>query len=273
MAAFMRKLGAGNVPDTDVRRPWTLTSPPGIPPPLLPVLQSSGDFTKLADALRATPTLLYHPLVYVIINHLRNVQRAWTYEDESLADEARTNLREILEAVASGLLGGGIWSLKPPPKRVGRKSVEDSSLELKAAADSLMDLLKEEENRRRRRNESEDDRAVRVARIVERVWARSQLSTEYLGVEPPAFGKPGDHRRSLTIDDLLGQHIRWKPVPLPSTEEVVGWVKSAYEQSQTTGRPVRSQLVWKMLAHRYGLGEDQVRGRIDTARAWEKKHM
>lgn len=255
MTAFMGKLAAGEVE----QRPWTLTSPPGIHPALLPFIQSSGDFTKLAEALESTPSLLRHPVVHGIICHLRAVHME--YWEDHLGYKAMTILRQLVEAAASGLLGGA-WSLKPLPGRPGRKATrpEDIELGLLHDAESLMESLREE-NLRKSSTESDAQRTCRVAHIVERVWDRSWLSKKLLPGEP----KPGQAYDKIDI--------RWERVPLPCSTEILEWVKKAYKQSRTTGRPIRSQLIWKMLGHRYGLTEGQVRGRIDTARAWEKKDM
>jgi len=262
MAAFMRKVAAGELSEAELQRKGTLTSAPSMALKLLPFLHSSEDFTKLADALKTTPSLLWHPFAYRIIKHLRDVR-------SDLAPRAQANLCKLVEAIASGLLDGA-WSLKPPPKRPGRKAMspEDVEFGLLDESATLMESLRGE-RLPRGKGESEGQRARRVAEIVRLVWERSSLSHEYPASEPPEpVRNPG---QDYSVEDLFDTPIRWRVVPPPPFEEIVGWVEDAYRQSRATGRPVRSQLVWKMLAHRYGLTENQIRYRIDTAGRYGKE--
>jgi hypothetical protein len=226
-------------------------------------LESSDKITKLAEALKTRPSLFWDPTVCRFIQHMREVRREWGPYD-SLAEDAHNALRQLVEAVASGLLGGK-WSLTPQPGRPGRKpsSPEDIDFGLLDESRALMEALRKEKLRKRN-SESEAQRASRVAGIVERIWDRSTLSCES---EPSEADKPE------TIDDLLNRRLSHKTVPLPPPRAVLEWVTNAYKQSRDEGRAVRSQLVWKMLAHRYGLKENQVRYQVDTASRWEKKPM
>jgi len=264
----MRKLAAGGVGEDFLQRPWTISSPPGIPLKLLPFLQSSGDFTNLTEALKSTPSLLWHPLILRLIEHLRDVRRE--HWDDLLGCQARTTLRAVVEAFASGLLRGA-WSLKPPPKRPGRKR-HDDTFQLLADFESIMKKFAGEFRKgrlRTRKGESRDQWALRVALAFERVWRRSVFSTE-VG-EPLQRATPdGD---SLTLNDLHNEPMNVRDVPAPPRETILRWVKDAHERSRATGRPLRSLLTWRMLAHHSGLSDEQIRGRIDSERRWVKETL
>src|SRR5262249_55733617 len=153
---------------------------------------------------------------------------------------------------------------RPPPKRPGRKNDEDSNRGLLYEADELKDSLRPE-SLKRARGESEKQWADRVANLVKRAWESSTIALE-LGVQP--FNKVDG---SALLDDDANRSLCHKEVPPPPVETIVEWIQTASERATETGRSVCSRLIWKMLAYRYGLSEDQVRGRVDAARKLQNK--
>jgi hypothetical protein len=256
-------------------RPMTLTFPADLLRELWPFFESQAadwhnnrvcDLAKLAEILKTKPLLLWHPLVLRIIRHLRDVRRYWS-TDMTIADGAEMELRTLVEAVASGLLGG-TWALKPPgwllkprPRRPGRKRdeyIDAIELELRDGADYLMKALRA--GPQRDKGESEDQYLHRVATLVKRVWAQSPFAQELGDPEPTDFGVP--------VDD---QEIRWKEIPPPPGDRIIKWVREAFKHRTETGRSIQSRLTWKMLAYRYELTENQVRWGLDAARGRKVK--
>ena len=261
---LMRQLACGELEP----RTWTLTFSPKVARELKPLFESQGDFVKLAEALRTRPYLLWHPLVFRIIRHLRDVARyRGTDEDDPrkidyLNDSAEMHLRTLIEATASGLLGGTWslkppgWLLKPPPGRPGRKKdeyIETMELELRDEADYLKKSL-QAGLLRSDKQESEDQQIHRVSALVKQVWKQSSLGRE-IAPRPQVLG--------ISVDDM---EIRYKEVPPPPAERVINWVRDAFARRTETGRSIESRLTWKMLAYRYELREDQVRGILDAVR-------
>jgi len=231
----------------------------GAPPEFGPFFESGGDLAKLADALKASPNLFWHPMVFRIIRHLKDVEKEFS-TSELVEKYTSAELRRLIEASASGLLGGswGLkppgWSLKPPPGRPGRKKHEERdedyleiSYQLLEQADELKKLLTAGSVQRGKR-ESEDQQIHRVTTLVTEAWERSSVGHYWGRADGP------------------GLKIQVKKLPPPPTKEIMKWVRRARERSTETGRSVCSQLVWKILAYRYGLREDQVRGRLDAFR-------
>jgi hypothetical protein len=264
IVSLMRLIAAGKLSEVEARPPWKVTSP-AVPREFLPFLQSSGDFPKLAAALKTTPSLLWHPITVRIIGHLREIRG-----DEEFSHAAQGTLVRLLEAAVSGLLFRaryvlnrvGDWSLTPPRERPGRKARSPENIDLELLHDSgrLMTSL-EQLDLRRQKGESDEERARRVAPLLKQVWEQSpSLSTEYVGSEKI----PGS-------DDPLAGRLIYKAVPAPPDSTLITWVKRAYQNSSETGRSARAQLVWKMLAYRYDLKARKVRYEIDVAKAWLKE--
>ena len=236
-------------------RPIPITVRNGVPPEFGPFFESGGDLAKLADALKASPHLFWHPMVFWIIRHLKDVEKEFS-ASEMVEKYTSAELRRLIEAPASGLLGGswGLkppgWSLKPPPGRPGRRKNEededflDISYQLLEQANELKKLLTAGLVQSGKR-ESEDQQIHRVTTLVTEVWERSSVRNYW---------------------DLDDRKIQLKELPPPPTKEIMKWVRTSFERRTETGRSICSQLVWKMLAHRWGLREDQVRGRLDTLR-------
>ena len=232
-------------------RPYPRTFRNGVPPEFRPFFESGGELATLAEALKKNPFLLWHPMVFRIIRHLLDVRSE--YGGHEYADDAaQTQLRLLIEATASGLLGGtwGLkppgWSLKPPPGRRGRKTDEY----LDAIEGELWDGNEELKKFlrgglvQRGKHESEDQQIQRVITLVRDVWARSSLGREW------------DHDNPFQD----------KECPPPPTTEIMKWVRWSFDRCTETGRSIRAQLAWRMLAYRYGLRVDQVRGRLDAVR-------
>lgn len=153
------------------------------------------------------------------------------------------------------------WSLKPPPGRPGRKRDEyDESLddELRVGADYLKESLQARLLRRAER-ESENQRIRRVAALVRQVWEKSPFAQGLDDPQPKELG--------VSVDDT---GIRWKEIPPPPENEVMKWVREAFERRTETGRSIQSRLTWKMLGYRYELREDQVRGRLEALRKFSR---
>ena len=239
--------------------PVQVTFRNGVPPEFGPLVESGGDLAKLADALKASPHLFWHPMVFRIIRHLKDIQKEFP-TSELVEQHTSAELRQLIEAFASGLLGGswGLkppgWSLKPPPSRPGRKKNEEKdedcpeiNYELLEKANELKKLLtaKLAESGKR---ESEDQQIHRVTTLVTEVWELSSVGHYWDFADGP------------------GLKVQVKKLPPPPTKEIMKWVRRSFERRTETGRSVCSQLVRKMLAHRYGLREDQVRGRLDAFR-------
>jgi hypothetical protein len=219
----------------------------GVPPEFGPFFESGGKLAKLADALKAKPYLFWHPMVLRIIRHLQDIEAEYWSVGEDISAQIRQQIRQLIEAAASGLLGG-TWGLKPPPGRPGRKRdeyLEAIELELRDGYEELQKSLKAE-SLQKQRHESQDQCIQRVATLVKEVWIRSSLGRGW-------------------------EKMRERECPPPPMSEIVKWVRKSFEHRTETGRPVRSQLAWKMLAYRYGLEEGQVRGRLDAVRKqWGK---
>ena len=249
-------------------RPMTLTFPPDVLREFWPFFESQAadwnnnrvcDLVKLAEILKTNPLLLWHPLVLRIIRHLRQVRRLST--DEVTRDGAEWDLRRLLEAAVSGLLGEpwGLkppgWSLKPPPGRPGRKRDEyDEFLddELRVGADYLKKSL-QAGLRRRNERDSEDQRIRRVAALVKQVWEQSPFASEF-------------DRYEIGTDDIDSKDIRFIAVPPPPADRIITWVRKAFDRRTEIGHSIESQLTWRVLAYRYDLSENAVRWRLDAKR-------
>jgi hypothetical protein len=116
---------------------------------------------------------------------------------------------------------------------------EESNLGLLYEAEELSSRLPQD-SLERNNQEPEEQWARRVAGLAKRAWEESTVALE-LGTQP-------------------------KAIPPPPTENIVEWVRDAAERATETGRSVQARLPRMLLAYRYDLTEDQVRGRIDVAR-------
>jgi hypothetical protein len=292
IARFIRRFAAGEVSQADLQRPWTITSPPGIPPKLRPFLQSSGDFEKLAQALRTTPGLLWHPLVFSTIKYLRQVVRQ-NYIDnlgDGFDTPAYEHLRKLIEAAAQGMLGK-TWSLVSK-KGVGRPRKRGNSelLDDVTRYEDILDLLPDKEHVKRQRDESFVQWCDRIAPLVREAWEQSSLSWEMIPwVRPPVLPRAKTTASRLLDlippqltrkeeDDLLQEPFvdLTRPVPLPEKRLrvlVSNAFRSSKRKGERRGDSIRTRLAYWLIRERLRhedptstLSVDAVRRRIERAR-------
>lgn len=82
---------------------------------------TSQKMSDLADALRASPILYWHPIVAHQIVHLQRLATDLGYEPGDLADCAQAALQQLLTIHAESLAWGQRVSWKSKPKRTGPK--------------------------------------------------------------------------------------------------------------------------------------------------------
>lgn len=211
----------------------------------------------LAKLLADDPVLIGHPFVFRQFLHLRRLRRLT--DEADLAAGFSTNseyvppagtrrgaeqaLQKLVEAWVLGALGQG-WSVKPPPKRRGRKrTIEDIT-------DDFFLLGKYEEVLRRLRRdpvrqsngESREQWVARLCDLVQRAWEESGVSRDL---------------------DTLDGRIIGTTLPLP-TEQAKAWVEEALAEAGWA--TIRDRLAYAMVGYRWELTPDQVRARVRSAR-------